>query len=217
MELASLYSLSKTLLRLITKTPETDLLLPSFLVAFVVWGGLFFLQGLGIFLLAKRRGISGGIIAFVPILNMFYLGAILGEIRLAGYKISNWGLFVMFAQALSVLLNLLMLATEFYLFGVQGAVTVWDFEGGVVGYQFPDMNTFWGKAAVWIYEYGNFFLSMADVIYQIIIFIFLFFLLKKWSVSRYVVWSIILLFVPITRYVILFLACVRESRMPARE
>ena len=73
-------------------------------IALGVWLVLFILQGIGLYVMAKRRNMKGRALAFVPFVNLYYIGRLIGDCTLFGRKMKRPGLYAMIAQILATLL-----------------------------------------------------------------------------------------------------------------
>ena len=82
MEIYDIYfTLSYTLSMLIPteRVPLTQSLAYGLLGAILLWGALFILQGVGLYVMAKKQGLKKKGLAFVPFVNILYMGKIAGE------------------------------------------------------------------------------------------------------------------------------------------
>lgn len=94
-----------------------------FWIAFACTGvieiSFFVLKGIGLYTIGKREKIAKPFLAFIPFASYYYLGRIIGPVRLFGFRIKNIGLF------LSILL-FLNLATTY--------VSDWVYYGNTLEY-----------------------------------------------------------------------------------
>ena len=53
---------------------------------------LFVLKGIGLYTIGKRENIPNGYLAFIPFASYYYMGKIIGPVKLFGYRLKNIGL-----------------------------------------------------------------------------------------------------------------------------
>ena len=82
----------------------------------VSWLALFVLQGVGLFVMGKRREMKNKWLAFVPFVNIYYMGKLAGECGFFGHKMKNAGLYAMIAQMLGTLFTCTYILAECYLY-----------------------------------------------------------------------------------------------------
>ncbi len=98
-----IYYLFDFLQQLQTLAGEAGLVIVSYKSIFITMAAsslgltlaLFILKGIGLYTIGKRENVANSIFAFIPILSIFYMGKIIGKVRLFGSKIGNLGLLVM--------------------------------------------------------------------------------------------------------------------------
>lgn len=221
MEIYSAYSGARTFLSIFFKglfqdKPTILLLFWSLGIGVALWLTLFILQGFGLYTMAKRQGLKKRWMAFIPFLNILFMGKIAGECRFFNRKMKNAGTYAMIAQILATVTNFLMLAALFYLHIQHGdpAYTEQEIEGYygyVFGYYYwPTATTGLGKVASWYYDYGEYFTYIIGLIYEILMLVLVIAVLKKYNPKYYFWLSILALFVPMSRYIILFVLRNRE-------
>lgn len=168
-----------------------------------IWLILFILQGIGLYVMAKRRGIKKRALAFVPFANIWYMGKLAGECRVFGRKVKRVGLYAMLAQIALTLLIGLYLAAELYLY-MQGEpiypetshYPYWGFDG------------FAGKVEDF-YKYGDLFIAIFDLTYVILMIVLLNGLFKQYAPKKYMILSILFVFLSPARFVTVF--CLRNK------
>ena len=170
--------------------------------AFLVWGGLFVLQGFGLAAMAKNRGIEKRWKVFVPFVNFLYLGKLAGECEVFGHKMKKAGLYAMIAQILTTVAFAALTISEALLFTKYAPyLTINSTTGsvywtGLTGFA-EVINQFY---SVW----GDLLCSVVGLVYEILVFILMMSLLKKYYPKNYLFMSFVQLFVPISRFIIIF-------------
>ena len=168
-----------------------------------VWLILFILQGVGLYTMAKRRGMKKRVLAFLPFANIWYMGKLAGECRVFGRKVKRVGLYAMLAQIALTLLIGLYLAAEMYLYmkgdpyySETSHYPIWGFDG------------FAGKVENF-YKYGDLFIAIFDLTYVILMIVLLNGLFKQYAPKKYMILSILFVFLSPARFVTVF--CLRNK------
>ena len=205
MELYALYYGIVSTMWVMNKT-SVQYVYTSLIMAALMWTSLFILQGIGIYTLAKREGRSNKWMAFVPFVNIWYIGKISGECTVFGQKLKRAGLYAMLAQIVLTLLCALEVFGMIYLWTTQGAPS------------FDAYYPYWGEAqgaalamTKYLSFYNGFIRSIIQVVYEIMMFIILMGIYKKYSPSSHFILSVVSLFVPLSRCVILFVIRNKEK------
>ena len=178
-----------------------------------IWLPLFILQGVALYTMAKRQKLTRKWMAFVPFLNILCLGKIAGECSFFGRKMKNAGLYALLAQILATLVNVLLLASVFYLLIVYGEPTeaVEILYGIEIPYKtWPTATSGLGKVACVYYEHAYDFLAIFGLVYDILMFILVIATLKKYNPRNHFALSFLSLIVPLSRPIILFVLRNRE-------
>lgn len=191
------------------------LLLYSLCVAFFVWMVFYVFQSIGLYVMAKKQGLKRKALAFIPFVNIYYMGKITGECRFFSRKVKYVGLYAMLAQICVSIAVGLTIAAEFYLYATYGeprydATTefgtllsppVWDgVTGGV------------GKIAEWCLNYGeSLFIPTFGLVYDILMLVLLISLYKKYTARWYLPLSILWVFAPLSKGIVVF---VLRNRKP---
>ena len=180
----------------------------AFALGFVIWLPLFVLQGIGLYTMSKRQGLKHSWMAFVPLLNILCLGKVAGECRFFNHKMKNAGVYALIAQILATIAQMLTFASLVYLLVFHGEPTIVPgFENGIEtspSYYWPTATTGLASAAVWYYEQSGAVTFIFGLIYEILIFVLLIALLKKYAPNRYFMLSTVGLFIPLSRHIIIF-------------
>ena len=145
-------------------------------------------------------------VVFVPFVNIWYIGKISGECTVFGQKLKRAGLYAMLAQIVLTLLCALEVFGMIYLWTTQGAPS------------FDAYYPYWGEAqgaalamTKYLSFYNGFIRSIIQVVYEIMMFIILMGIYKKYSPSSHFILSVVSLFVPLSRCVILFVIRNKEK------
>ena len=169
-----------------------------------VWAILFILQGIGLYRMAKNRVMKHRALAFVPFVNLWYMGKLAGECNVFGRKMKRAGLYAMLSQIALTIIMGLYLAAELYLFmkgephiHEETSTPYWDFSG------------FAGKVETF-YEYGGLFMTLFELVYAILMVVLLNGLFKQYAPQKYMVLSIVFIFLPQSRFISIF--CLRNRQ-----
>lgn len=204
MELYSLFNLVLTILAFSGFSSYTSFLY-GVIIGSAVWIALFVLQGVGIYTMAKNRKIAKRWLAFVPFANVFYIGKLTGPCDVFGQKMKRAGLYTMLAQIFTTAFVFLSVAARIYLYATCGLPQVDQYGSeqwtGLIGFalvcsKFLTLSTY--------------LLSIFQLVYEILMFILLLGLYKKYVPKNYFILGMVTLFFPISRYIILFAIRNRE-------
>lgn len=172
-----------------------------------VWVALFVLQGIALYTMAKKADIGKKWLAFVPFANLFLMAKIAGDGSMFGRKIKNLEVYVCIAQVLSVAFGVLMIAAEMYLYLCVGQPSL-------------DLNKrpYWGTAAGTtaysierFYGVSGYLISIINLVYEILLFLLVLGIFRKYAPSNYTMLGMLTLFVPVSRYIILFVLRNRKA------
>lgn len=183
----------------IHKTPQSLTL--GLLIAVAVWAALFALQGVGLYTIAKRKGLEEKWLVFVPFANLIYIGKLAGSCEVFGHKMKNAGLYAMIAQIVTALCCSFIIFAEIYLYTVYGAP---DYIAMDLGLPVWTNLSGAGVTIAEIYNISDYILSIIQLVYQILLLILLMGLYKRYSPRNYMMFSFLSLFIPITRYFVVF-------------
>ncbi len=173
-------------------------------VGFGVWLALFLLQGFGLYAMAKRRNMPKKWLAFMPFANIYYTGKIVGECQFFGHKMKNVGLYTMIGQIVCTVLSAGFIFAETYLAAnyvpteTQEGLLQWV---GLTGFA-RGVNTF--------YEWSQLLVYIPTLITQILLLILMTGLLRKYSPSNQTFLSLLVFFVPLSRFIVVFVMRNRE-------
>ncbi|MBR2646755.1 MAG: hypothetical protein IKD47_04275 [Clostridia bacterium] len=168
-------------------------------LGFLAWAALFVLQGIGLFVMAKKRNIKGKWMAFVPFLSVVLIGRLTGECDMFGQKVKRAGLYAMLAQIAVTLISFASIAASIYLYAVEGVPARDKYLEPI----WSDLNGFSATAYEFVASYGigRFLASIVELIYEILMLILIMGLYKKYAPKNYIMLGVLSLFVPLSRYI----------------
>jgi hypothetical protein len=206
MEFYNFYKLGINLASLWSRT-EFVLIISGLGVAFALWLGFFLLQGVGIYQMAKGRNFSQKWKAFLPFVNLLYIGKLAGDSQFFGHKVKKTGLHVMIMQIIATLFTFSLVASEAYLWLTCGAPQIDSDLGvgywpGLTGFPFLVSN---------FYDIGFYILSILQLVYEIFLIVMLMGLYKQYAPRNYMVLSLLSAFFPVLRFVIIFVLRKRKA------
>lgn len=181
------------------------------LIGFVLWLGLFILQGFGLWKMASKKGLEKKWLVFVPFVNYLYMGKLAGDCQFFSQKVKKMGLFVMIAQIIATIFSLLLLASVSYLCLVEGQPFLDE-------YGMPDWSgSGFSKTVENFYNvgagynpFGISILSILQLVYEIMLLVLTIGLYKRYAPKNYMLLSILGVFLPMSRYVVIF--CLRNKQ-----
>ena len=190
----------------------SQLLLVNALIAALIGTVFFILQGIGLYCMAKKRGIGRRALAFVPFANILLMGRLAGEVTFFGHKIKRAGLFAMIAQILVTVLAFSYIASDIYLH-----------HSGCIRYETADdaleqLRALWNGGTRFdriIYNYYYDVVYLVEMIFglafEIMMFVLLIGLFKKYNPEGYMWMAIVTLLIPISRCVLVFVLRNRKA------
>ncbi len=168
-------------------------------VALLVWLALFILQGFGLYTMARNLGLRNKACAFIPFVNLLYLGQIVGECFIFNQRVKRAGLYAMIAQIACTLLNFMMIFAELFLFAKYGIP------------QNTEMMPFWSNLSAGFdtvvydfYKISYFLVALVSLPQSIFLLILLIGLCKKYAPKNHMILSWLGILVPVSRYIIIF-------------
>lgn len=198
MELYTFHRLVLNFLSIGAKNVEF-VLITSAIIGVVLWIGMFVLQGFGLLAMAKKQNLEKCWMAFVPFANILYMGKIAGDCKIFGQKVKNIGVFAMIAQILATLATVAFIAAEMYLYLEVGNPQV-----DAMGMPYWTGLTGFDGVASSVYDYGIYFLSIIQLVCGILLYIMVAEICKRYAYKSHFILSFLALFVPISRFIILF-------------
>ncbi len=206
MEIYTLYGSIVPMVLLFGYLERTQSMIVGTIIAIAIVLGFFVLQGFGLLRMAKNRSIGKRFLAFVPFAGTWYIGKLAGECEFFGHKIKRAGLYAMLAQIVTTLFCLLVIAAQTYLIATVGEPQVDQlgspYWGGLTG--FPVI-------AERFYTIGSQILFIFELVYQILTVVLLMGLYKKYYPKNYILLGILALFIPLSRYVVIFVLRNRKA------
>ncbi len=178
-------------------------------IALLVWLVFFVLQGIGLFTMAKNRKMPKKWMAFVPFANLLFMGKLAGECNVFGQKIKRAGLYVMLAQILITLYSVLIMSAMTYLLLVEGEPVIAEYGfDWVNSSQFSQtLENFYNFSVFGAAVLGFFTISLLSIvqfIYEILMLILTMSLYRKYCPKAYVWLALLTVFVPFSRYIVIF-------------
>lgn len=171
--------------------------------AVLIWGGLFALQAVGLATMAKNRKIGKTWMAYLPFVNLLYLGKIAGDCEVFGHKMKKPGLYAMIAQIAATIVFAMISVSETLLFTVYAPnLTVNSTTGTIV---WTGLTGFAETVNVFYNTWGDLLCSVIGLVYELLVFLMMMSLLKKYYAKGYMLLSFTQLFIPISRYVMIFI------------
>lgn len=209
MGLQSIYEYAHIFCGFFTKHKSQEYTLTASLI---VAGGLFLvlfvLQGIGIYTMAKRRGMKKKFLAFVPFANLYYIGKLVGECIVCGQRMKRAGLYAMIAEIIGATVFIASILTELYLYTTVG-------EPILDGFGYPDWSgmglTGTSYALAKINEICNYVVMILVLVESIMVLLLMAGLFKKYSPGNYFMLGVIIAFIPVARYILIF---VLRNRQP---
>ncbi len=205
MELYSFYQVALIVAMYFTDIPET-FFLSGVIGGAAIFAVLFVLQGFGLYKMAKNRGLKNKAFAFVPFLNLWYIGKLAGECNFFGQKVKRAGMYAMIAQIVTTVLSVLTIAAEMYLWLEHGKPQITELETAY----WPNLNGF-DFTVFKFYDISGFVLSIFQLVYEIFLVVLLMGLYKQYAPKNYLALGILTLFMPMSRYIIIFVLRGRKA------
>ena len=168
---------------------------------------LFVLQGVGFYVMGKNRGVKKGWTAFVPFVNLWYVGKLAGTCTVFGRKMNRAWLYTMIAQILSSVFCFLVMAAEAYLFVACGEFLVPDQYAGYDWVGLTGLPLYVRN----FYSIASYIVSIVTLVYEVLLFILFMSLYKQYNMRNYLLLSWLTLFIPVARYVTVFVLRDRQA------
>ncbi len=169
-----------------------------------LFAALFVVQGIGIYTMAKKRSMSNRWMAFAPFANIWYLGKLAGDCQFFGQRMKRGGLYAMLGQILATLMTCAMIAAETYLWYNHGAPKLADavYWTGLTGFSY---------AVAQFYDISAYLTSIFQLVCEILLFVMLTSLYKQYAPRNYFALSMLTLFVPVSRFIIIYVLRDRKA------
>ena len=172
-----------------------------------LWTALFVLQGIGIYAMATKQGMKKRALAFIPFASIWYVGKLAGECNFFGQRMKRAGMYAMIAQILVAVVSILTIAAEQYLWLTHGAPQM-DMEYNV--YYWTALSGF-DLHVSRFFDVSGYVLSIFQLGFEIFLVVVMMGLCKKYAPKNYMMLGFLVLFVPISRFIIIF---VLRNRKP---
>lgn len=176
------------------------------IVTLVVWSVFFVLQGVGLSTMAKKQGIKSKWQAFVPFANTLLIGKLAGECRLFSQRLKRAGLYATIAQIVTAVFCIAIAVSEVYLYAVGGMpkYNEWNepYWTNLQGFSRIVFNFF---------DVSTYIFSNLGLVYEVLMLVLLLGLYKKYNPKHYTALGFLALFVPLSRYIVIF---VLRNRKP---
>ena len=174
----------------------------AFAVSFLIWLAFFVLQGFGLFAMAQKKGLKKPSLAFVPFANLLLIDKLAGDCEIFGHKMKRGGMYAMIAQIVVFVTSLALIFAEGVLFTKYASCVNFNRATGEIIWVELDSL---GVALYTFYSvWGSFLHSLFGLAYEVLLFVLMISLLKRYTAKNYMILSMLQLFLPISRYVIIF-------------
>lgn len=210
MELYSFYQSSFLIVSIILSRfslHPTAPLISAVAIGLLAWLVFFILQGFGLYAMAKKRGLKKKALAFIPFANIWYMGKLAGECHFFSQKMKRAGMYAMVAQIVTTLLTILTIAAELYLW-IQHGEPARDNVYGIL--YWPGLTGFSATVSRF-YDISGYLLSIFQLVTEIFMLVLVMGLYKKYTPKNYMILSFVSLFVPASRYIIIFVLRNRQE------
>lgn len=205
MEIYSFYQAATIIALLFTDKQET-LFIAGLIGGAAILLVLFLLQAFGLYRMAKNRGLKNKALAFVPFVNLLFVGKLAGECHFFGQKVKRAGMYAMIAQITGTLFCVLTIAAEMYLWLEHGKpqfneqdIAYWV---GLTGFA-DTVSKFYALSA--------YLLSIFQLVYEIFLIVLFMGLYKQYAPKNYLALGFLTLFLPLSRYIVVFVLRKRKA------
>ena len=199
MEIYTFYQIAMITASLFTKD-ELKVLIIAAIAGMTLWIGMFVLQGFGLYAMAKKVGLKRRALAFVPFANIWYLVKLTGDCNFFGQRMKRAGMYAMIAQIIAATLCVLTIASNMYLWITQGAPQM-EMQYG--NYYWTGLSGF-ALVVAKFYDISGYLLPIFQLFSEIFIVVLMMGLCKKYAPRNYMALGILTLFIPISRFIIIF-------------
>ncbi|MBO5736540.1 MAG: hypothetical protein J6S04_01910 [Clostridia bacterium] len=196
MEIYNFYQAIKSSMAL---TNDVRMIIISSAISLVMWVGLFILQGFGIYAMATKQGVKNRALAFIPLVNILYIGKLAGECYFFGQRMKRAGMYAMIAQILAAVVSILTVSAEQYLWFTQGAPQMQT----EYGYYWTGLTGFASHVSKF-FDISVYVLSIFQLFAEIFFVVVMMGLCKKYAPKNFMLLSMVVLFIPIARFIIIF-------------
>lgn len=173
---------------------------------------LFLLQGAGLYVMARRAGLKKKWLAFVPFASTFYLGKLAGETHLFGQKMKRAGLYAMLAQIVFALFMLAVLIVEAILFVQYKEYIVYNTDeltGMLTGISWANLPAE-AQPMYTFYLISDYISGTLSLVQAVLVFLLVMTLYRKYAPKNYMLLSMLEIFVPASKAIVIFVLRNRE-------
>lgn len=174
----------------------------TLVISVLLWLALFVLQGFGLRAMAKKKGLKKSFLAFVPFANLLLIDKLAGDCEIFGHKLKRGGMYAMIAQIVFVVTSFALIASEAVLFTKYADCI--HFTTDTYEILWVGLDSFGVALYKFSNGWGSYLNSLFGLACEILLFVLMISLLKRYTAKNYFVLSMLQLLVPITRYVIIF-------------
>lgn len=205
MEIYNFYQTIRQMLNL-ASSEETSVVFISAGITVALFVGLFILQGIGLCAMAKKQGVGNCGLAFIPFVNIWYIGKLAGECHFFSQRVKRAGLYAMLAQILLVTVSLATIGAEQYLWLKHGAPQVakdYDY------YYWTGLTGFSSHLSRFV-DISGYLMLIFQLLAEIFLVVLMMGLCKKYAPKNYTMLGFLVLFIPMARFVIIFVLRKRQ-------
>ena len=203
MEIFNFYQMSNIFFHIFTRG-KNEVLAVTWGLAFgvILWAVMFILQGVGLYKMARHCNLKHRWLAFVPFANICYMGKLAGECTFFGHKMKNAGLYAMLSQIVATALACMYIFSEWYLYTNHGApqqttdaLTALPLWTGLTGFSLTVAK---------LSDISAQLLTIFSLVAQLLMLVLVMGLYKKYEPKNYMTISMLTLFIPVARFVTVF-------------
>ncbi|MBQ9714582.1 MAG: hypothetical protein IJV83_04590 [Clostridia bacterium] len=222
MEIYVIYELIVNLVLGIGKVEPSDTnygqtLLISLVVACGLVLSLFILQGFGLYRMAKRRNMDKKFLAFIPFANILLMGRLAGECSFFGQKMKRAGLYTMVAQIIITTIALFYVVAELHLIH-SGCIEFEKSAGEILS-----AGEMFSYTPIWVggtsfeyflcqyYDIADMLIMIFQLVFEVLMLVLIMGLCRRYNPRSYMWMSLLTLFIPMSRFVLVF---VLRNRAP---
>ena len=160
----------------------------------------FLFYAVGLYTMAKKSGDKNAMLAFVPFVNIWYVGRLVGESRFFNHRTKRLGMYAMIAQIIATTLTAMTIVSECYLWMQHGIPQI-DIE--LYTMYWPALTGF-SSLVFKFYDLSTYLLFLVQLICSVLMFTLFINIFKKYTPRNYSSLGMLMIFVPISRFFIIF-------------
>ena len=199
MGIYNFYEMSSNIIASFFANKNVTAFLIGTLISLLIWIVAFILQGIGIYTMAKKQGLKKKALAFVPFVNIWYIGKLAGECHFFGQRMKRAGMYAMIAQFVATTLCIFAIVAFAYLCAMHGAPKITEF-----GYHWTGLAGSSSSTVYSFYEISGYLLPIFQLFVEIFLVVLMMSLCKKYAPKNYMLLSMLTLFIPVSRFFIIF-------------